>query len=73
MSKVADKLKSEKPWAILGISRKRYEASKPWKGAKMSRDQFEQSLRLLPNEIVQEMKLHAAADLLTDKLMESLG
>ncbi|WP_243367391.1 hypothetical protein [Fundidesulfovibrio soli] len=56
MTKIGDRLKPEKPWAILGISRKRYESSKPWKGAKISREQFEQSLRLLPNEIVREMK-----------------
>jgi hypothetical protein len=72
MSKITDRLKSEKPWAILGISRRHYEASKPWKAAKMSRDQFEQSLRVLPNEIVQEMKPHAAAEFLTEKLFETL-
>lgn len=38
----------------------------------MSRLQFEASLRLFSHDLIQEMKLHAAADLLTEKLVDFL-
>jgi len=72
MSKISDRMKSEKPWAILGISRKQYETIKPWKKSNFSRDKFEELLSFFPNEAIQELKLHASADLLTEKLFESI-
>ena len=72
MNKLSERLNTNKPWAIVGIPRKQYESIKPWKKASMSRDKFEEILRLFPNELVQDLKLHAAAELLTEKLFESL-
>jgi len=72
MSKISERLKSDKPWAILGISRKHYESTKPWKKSNMSRDKFESILILLPHDIVQDIKLHASAEYLTEKLFESI-
>ncbi|WP_243367332.1 hypothetical protein [Fundidesulfovibrio soli] len=69
MSKISEELIAEKPWAILGISRKHYESSKPWKRSKYSRDKFEQLLKLFPDEAIQVLKLNAAADLLTESCL----
>jgi len=37
MGKLSDQFLDEKPWAILGISRKQYETVKPWKKSNMTR------------------------------------
>lgn len=62
------KLSKEKPWAILGISRRRYMASRPW--AKIgSRDKFESLLLTIHDnspELISDMKDHSEADLLVD-------
>lgn len=39
----------------------------------MSREQFEANIRLFPHELIHEMKLHAAAEFLTEKMVESLA
>ena len=49
-------LESEKPWAILRMPRKRYEAAQPWKKAGLSRAKFEELLLLIPDELVSEMR-----------------
>ena len=72
MSKISERLKLEKPWAILGISRKQYETARPWKKSNMTRDRFESLIKFFPHDIVQDMKLHASAEYLTEKLFASI-
>lgn len=62
------KLDSEKPWAILRLSRKRYEAGQPWKKAGLSRAKFEELLQLIPDELIGEMRDHAVAELLVESV-----
>ncbi len=59
------KLQLEKPWAILGYSRKRYEALRLWKRAGVSREKFEDFLRLMPHEALKLIKDNADAEKLT--------
>ena len=63
------KLKREnKPWAVLGMSRREYEAKRPWKVAGVSRDHFEEITVMVPAEVIAELKLHAEAELLLEKV-----
>jgi len=59
-------LSREKPWAILGLSRKRYMAARPWKRF-ASRAQFEEILLAIhaeKPELVQDLKTHGQAEAL---------
>lgn len=51
-----------KPWVVLGLSRKDYCASRPWKKTKLNRKDFENLISVLPPEIFQEIKLQADAE-----------
>ena len=61
-------LEGEKPWAILRISRKRYEACHPWKTAGLTRAKFEELLKLILDELVSEMCDHAVAEILVESM-----
>lgn len=58
----------EKPWAILGISRKQYVAAKPWKKAGMTKEKFSEMLNLIPHEAMQILKDEADAERLVGKI-----
>ncbi len=60
-----DKLTKEKPWAILGISRRRYEIARPWIKAGMTREAFADLVRAVPPEAVKILKDEAQAEILT--------
>lgn len=62
---IGEKLKAEKPWAILGYSRKQYEALRLWKRAGISREKFEDFLRIMPHEAIKIIKDEADAERLT--------
>ena len=62
------KFEDEKPWAILRIPRKRYEAAQPWKKAGLTRAKFEELLQLIPDELVREMRDHAVAEILVESI-----
>lgn len=62
------KLEGEKPWVILRMPRQRYEAAQPWKKACLPRAKFEELLRLIPNELISEMRDHAVAELLVESI-----
>ena len=57
-------LKQEKPWAILGISRREYDKARPWKRAGMSREAFGDLVRQVPPEAVKILKDEARAEIL---------
>lgn len=62
------KFEDEKPWAILRMPRKRYEAAQPWKKAGLSRANFEELLLLIPDECISEMQEHAVAEILVESI-----
>jgi hypothetical protein len=54
------KLKREnKPWAVLGMSRREYEVKRPWKVAGVSRDHFEEITVMAPPELIERLKEEA--------------
>lgn len=57
-------LKKEKPWAILKVTRREYEATRPWKEAGISRARFEELLALMPDGFVDHCHREADADAL---------
>ena len=61
----SDRLSKEKPWAILGISRREYDRAKPWKKAKMTREAFGDLVRAVPPEAIKNLKDEAHAEILT--------
>lgn len=67
-----EKFEKEKPWAILGVSRKSYDALKPWKKMKLSREEFGNKICSLPPEVFNDLRLHADANILVDSLFGKL-
>ncbi len=63
----------EKPWAILGISRKQYAAAKPWKKAGMTKEKYAQMLNLMPYEAMQILKYEADAERLVNEIFKESG
>lgn len=61
-------LKSEKPWAVLKVSRKQYETSRPWVTAKLSRAKFEELLLLMPDGFVDHCHREAEATRLIEAI-----
>ena len=68
MPTLKDQLSREKPWAILGITRKKYDTIKPWKKAGMTKEKYSEMLNLMPHEAMQILKDEADAE----RLMESI-
>lgn len=56
----------EKPWAILGISRRQYDTAKPWKKAKMSKEEFRKLHCMVPPEAIKRLKEGADAEMLLE-------
>ena len=53
---------SNKPWAILKVSRKQYCTARPWTRAGMSRERFEEMIAILPEGMMDEIQLEADAE-----------
>jgi len=68
MSFVKNLKRDNKPWALLGLSRREYEARRPWKAAKVSRAEFEDMICQVPPELIDEIKLHAHAEALVESV-----
>lgn len=62
------KLREEKPWAVMGISRKQYETARMWKKVKMPRGKFDDLICSLPPELFTELQLVADGE----KLIEAI-
>jgi hypothetical protein len=60
----------EKPWAILGISRKQYATARPWKKAGMSKEKYAEMLNLMPPETMQILKDEADAERLINEIFK---
>ena len=57
-----EKFERDKPWAKLRKSRQAYEADKPWKRARMSREKFEEMVSVIPDHLIDEIKINADAE-----------
>lgn len=66
MMEQTDKTPPEKPWAILGISRRQYDTAKPWKRAKMSKEKFAKLVCMVPPEAIARLKDVADAEVLLE-------
>lgn len=65
-------LKREKPWAILKVSRQRYEEARPWKQAGITRALFEELVRGLPDDFIAHCHLEADTERLIDAIFGRL-
>ena len=63
----------EKPWAILGITRKQYAAARPWKKAGMNKEKYAELLNLIPHEGIKLLKEEAEAELLVKSIFGHSG
>jgi len=63
-----EKFLQEKPWAILGWTRKQWKVKKMWKKAGVTEEKMTQLLQALDHSTIQEMKDHARAEMLTEKV-----
>lgn len=70
MARLKEKLTREKPWALLGLSRKQYEARRPWAAARQPRERFEELLLALGQEpgMLQQLRDYAEAEALTEMI-----
>jgi len=66
------KLREEKPWAVMGISRKQYETARLWKKVKMQRDKFDDLICSLPPEFFSEMNLIADGEKLAEAIFGNI-
>jgi hypothetical protein len=66
-----DKFKAEKPWAVLGWTRKQWKSIRPWKKANMSEARYAEMLRALDQEMIKDIKDHAMAEMLVDEIFKS--
>ena len=63
-----DKLKQEKPWAILRVSRRQYEIKRPWVTANLPRKEFEELLAMLPDGFIDHCHRDAEAERLVNAI-----
>lgn len=65
------KVAEEKPWAILGISRREYDKARPWKRARMSREAFGKLVLAVPPEAIKVLKDEATAEVLVAAMFKN--
>lgn len=63
-----EKLKKEKPWAKLRMTRREYEAKRPWASTALSRQKWEEGLDYFPDEAIDAIYREAEADLLVEAI-----
>ena len=63
-----DRLNQDKPWAAVGWTRKQWKQVKMWKKAGVTEEKMANLILALDHETLQELKDHAYAELLTEKL-----
>ena len=68
LASMLKKLKQEKPWAVLKVSRRQYETTKPWTRAGVSHDLFEELVLGQPDGFIDQC--HTEAD--AEKLVEAM-
>jgi hypothetical protein len=66
------KIQQEKPWAILGWTRKQWKARRLWKEAGVTKEKMSQLLHSLDHSNIQEMKYYAMAEVISEKTFGSM-
>jgi len=65
-----DKFSKDKPWAALGISRKKWRSSRPWKAAGMSEAAFSALVLKMEPEALADLRDLAHAEMLTKAIFK---
>ena len=65
---LSNKIHQEKPWAILGWTRKQWKVRRLWKQAGVTEKKMSQLLHALDQSTIQEMKDHVMAEALTESI-----
>ena len=68
-----NEFEKEKPWALLGISRKKYESARMWKKTKLTRKEFDELISSLPAEFFKEMQYIADGERLVESIFGKLN
>lgn len=68
MGNLAEKISAEKPWALLGVSRRQYDTTKPWKKVNMTKDAFSRLVCTIPPEAIKILQDQSDAE----KLLEAV-
>ena len=63
-----EKLKAEKPWAKLRMTRRAYEAKRPWAKTGRTRQQWEADLQHIPDEAIDMIIRDAEAERLVSAI-----
>lgn len=63
----------EKPWVLLGISRKEYDSLRLWTRVKLSRNEFGILLTSLPDEFFKDVKLRVDVEKLIQAIFSKSG
>lgn len=57
-----------KPWARLGITKEQYKKARPWSKAKMSRERYEKIILNVPQELIEDFRLEAEANVIVEQI-----
>ena len=68
---MAIQLQKEKPWAVLGWTRKQWKQTRMWKKAGVSEEKMSQMLLSLDHETVQNLKDHALSEMLVEGVFDN--
>ena len=63
-----ERLRAEKPWARLRMTRKQYEAKRPWAKTGVSRKKWEADLQHIPDEAIDMIIRDAEAERLVNAI-----
>ena len=66
-------INKEKPWAVMGITRREYESARMWKKTKLNRKEFDKLIISLPPDFFKEMQLEADGQRLIEALFGKDG
>lgn len=61
----------EKPWAVMGVSRKQYESARIWKKTKLSRKKFDDLICSLPPDFFKELQLVSDGERLVEAIFKN--
>ena len=67
------RLNQDKPWTVLGWTRKQWKKSKMWKKAGVTEEKMTQLLLSLDHNFIQEIKDQATAEALVEKMFGTAG
>lgn len=70
MSKLSEKLTREKPWAWFRVSRKKYESMRIWKDCGLTREQFDNLILALPQDIIEQIHEESMAEQLVKAIFK---